>query len=126
MIRILLYILGGFVVLMAVFMLVFNFGRGEVINLRISNVDLSKVADGVYTGSYSKGRWGYTVNVSVAGGRITQIDIADCKNAKIYTDFNNAVAARVLEAQTLAIDTVSGASINTKAFLKAVENAVTR
>ncbi len=124
MLRILLYIVGGLAVLTAVFMLVFNFGKGEVLGLKIRDVDLTKVPDGVYTGSYSKGRWGYTVRVTVAGGRIGDIEIANCKNQKIYTDLNNAITAKVIEAQKLGIDTVSGASINTKAFLKAVDNAL--
>jgi len=118
--------LGGLIVLTAVFMAVFNFGKGDVIGLKIGNADLSKVADGVYTGSYAKGRWGYTVKVTVAGNRIADLEITDCKNAKIYTDFNNAITARVMDAQSLNIDTVSGASVNTKAFLKAIENALPR
>ena len=123
--RIVLYILGGLVLLILVAMPFFNRGMSEIKNLTIKNVDLTSVPDGTHQGSYANGRWSYTVEVTVKDHAITDI-VVDPGSGQTNEKFEQTAVAAVLQAQSLDIDTVSGASVNTKAFLKAVENALTK
>jgi|GEM_PF-1195794 len=120
-----LYSVAGLAVLAGAFVLFFNRGMGAVRATTVSDLDLSKVADGTYTGRYSRNRWGYTVVVTVKDGRIENIEITECINAHIYQGLNQKMVGRVVEEQSLDIDTIGGASISTRAFLKAVDNALT-
>jgi uncharacterized protein with FMN-binding domain len=95
-----------------------SIGMGEIKRLTINNVDLSQMADGVYRGSYHKGRWKYDAEVSVADHRIADIKETN-PSMKMTKDLT-------ITGQTLKIDAVSGASVNTKAFCKAVEIALTQ
>ena len=123
--RIVLYILGGLVLLILVSMPFLNRGMREIKNLKIKNVDLAGVADGTYQGSYVQGRWKYTVDVTVLDHAITDIVVKPGSSSHIGSGFDQAAIDAVIQAQRLDIDTVSGASVTTKAFLKAVENALT-
>jgi uncharacterized protein with FMN-binding domain len=98
---------------------------GEIKRLTINNVDLSQMADGVYRGSYHKGRWKYDAEVSVADHRIADIKETN-PSMKMTKDLTMKVAEKIITGQTLKIDAVSGASVNTKAFCKAVEIALTQ
>ena len=49
-----LYALGAIIVLAGIFMFA---GMGTVKNLRVGDVDLSRVADGTYQGQYKHARW---------------------------------------------------------------------
>ena len=64
-------------------------------NLKISDVDLSKISDGKYIGSYD------TLYVG----------------AEVIPDM-------VLKAQNLQVDTISRATDSSKSILKAIENAL--
>jgi len=92
-------------------------------NMTIRNVDLESVPDGTYTGSFKGGRWSNTVKVTVENHRITDIKIVkdvQFKNAKTASQLFNMV----VKAQSLEIDGVTGATVTSKAYLKAVENAL--
>jgi uncharacterized protein with FMN-binding domain len=104
--------------------LIFNRGMGTIRALDIGGVDLSRIDDGTYTGRYSHGRWGYTVEVTVADHRIENVEITECTKADIYVELNAKLVSYVVGKQTLEYDAVGGASISSKAFLKAVENAL--
>lgn len=100
------------------------YGMGGIRKLIINEVDLSKVADGTYNGSYHKGRWTYDLEVAIKGHKITSIKNLN-KRMDMFKEINEKVEAVIIEKQTVKIDTVSGATINTKAFQKAVENTLT-
>ncbi|MEA4882483.1 MAG: FMN-binding protein [Clostridia bacterium] len=93
-------------------------------NLPIGVLDFSKLKDGVYTGRHQAGRWSNEVKVTVSSGRVTDIRIL--RGIRFATPkFAEDVVRSIMEAQSLQVDTVSGATITTKAYLKAVENALT-
>jgi uncharacterized protein with FMN-binding domain len=96
-------------------------GMKDIRNLSIENPDISSLQDGEYEGSFHKTRWNYRVKVTLEEGEIRDIQFIDKPDDGSFSD--KAVDA-VLEAQSLDIDTVTGASINTRAFRKAVENAL--
>jgi uncharacterized protein with FMN-binding domain len=98
----------------------------EGANVALSGVDLSGVPDGNYTGVYESGRWSNTVVVYVQGHRITAIDIEKDVFAAFIKNCSNETFRRVLEAQNTTVDAVSGATVTSKAYLKAIEDAVGR
>jgi uncharacterized protein with FMN-binding domain len=99
------------------------YGMGDIRKLVIRDVDLSKVADGTYTGSYHKGRWTYDVQVSVKDHRITAVKNTNQRTGA-QKEWNRQAEARILEKQAIDVDIVSGATLNSKAFEKAVEIAL--
>lgn len=94
-------------------------------NLVINSVDLAQVSDGVYTGTYHGGRWTNEVAVTVSNKKISQIDVV--KTVSFETpDVTHTVINNVIEKQDTKVDTVSGATITSKAYLKSIENALSQ
>jgi uncharacterized protein with FMN-binding domain len=96
-------------------------GMGYIKGMTISPVDLSQVADGTYRGDFSRGRWKFAVEVSLANHRIETIRLTDSKQE---SDLTRKIVEAIVAKQSVILDAVSGASISTKAFAKAVENAL--
>ncbi|MBC3796335.1 FMN-binding protein [Acetobacterium tundrae] len=92
-------------------------------NLVINSVDPTQVSDGVYTGSYQGGRWSNEVEVTVSEKKITQINVI--KSVKFEKpEVTNALINNVIEKQNTLVDSVSGATVTSKAYLKSIENAL--
>jgi uncharacterized protein with FMN-binding domain len=121
--KVLLITLGVIGVISAVIVFVMFYGMAEIKRLVIKEVDLSKVPDGTYTGSYHKGRWLYDVQVTVKDHRIVSAKNTNPR-MDVAKELNEKAEAAILERQAIDIDVVSGATVNTKAFQKAVENAL--
>ena len=98
-------------------------GLEEVRKTTLENVDLSIIPNGVYTGSFNEYRWQCTVDVTVANHVITAIKITG-GNTFLTEDRIQELIGNVLEDQSANTDVVSGATVSSKAFLKAVENAL--
>ena len=80
-------------------------------------------ADGVYIGSANGYHGAVTLNVTVEGGKIADIEIAEqSETAGIGGRALAVLPDRILEAQTVQVDNISGATITTAAF-KAAMNA---
>lgn len=91
--------------------------------LEIGSTNLEALSDGVYKGMYEGGRWANEVEVTVADHRITGIRITkDVLFPK--QEVADELIGRVLEKQGTDIDTVSGATVTCKAYLKAIEDAL--
>ncbi len=124
MLRIVVWVLAGLVVLVGGTIAFGLIGRKTGEALPIGRVDFSALPDGSYTGHYKGGRWSNTVRVMVASGRVTGIQVErDILFGQ--PEVKRRTIDAVLEAQSLQVDTVSGATITSKAYLKAVENALT-
>lgn len=90
--------------------------------VELSGVSLASVPSGNYTGTFQHGRFTNTLHVAVENHRITGITIEkDVGLAK--KEVTDAVFRNVIEAQSTDIDTVSGATLTSNAYLKAIENA---
>lgn len=94
----------------------------QVEEITISNVDLSKVEDGNYTGSYEVLWVAAEVKVNVKNHKIEGIELVRHKNGKGASA--EIIPNKVVEAQSLAVDIVSGATSSSKVILKAIENAL--
>lgn len=118
------YILGGLGLIIA-FGVFFMFnGMGAIKNMAIQNVDLTGVGNGIYAGAFKKGRWNSRVEVTVKDHRITDIKVL--KGDPTVTSISEEAIRQVIEGQKVDIDIVSGATVTTKALLKAIEDALTQ
>ncbi len=109
-------------------------GRNEIKDLTFSDVEFKNLRDGTFVGEY-KGTKSHLrdtkVEITVSEGEITDIKILKGavdeggKPAKLTGGrgvddlFRNAV-----QSQTLEVDVISGATITSKAHLKALEKAL--
>lgn len=90
--------------------------------LKIANIDLTRVSDGTYNGSCDAIIVAATVDVTVKDHKITDITLVEHKNDRGKAA--EIIPARVMEFQNLEVDTVSGATNSSKVILKAIENAL--
>ena len=98
----------------------------EARSLPLDAVNFSRLKDGSYVGEYAGGMYKWRVNsarVTVTGGKVTEIEpisgVVDQGNGSTEMLYD-----RVIKAQTLQVDTISGATLTSKAYLQAVENAL--
>lgn len=98
----------------------------EAAGLPLNRVDFSRLKDGTYTGRYDGGMYKWRVNeteVTVTGGKVTGIKLINGIE-KRDGDSMEMLYDRVIKEQTLQVDTISGATLTSKAFLQGVENAL--
>jgi uncharacterized protein with FMN-binding domain len=88
----------------------------------IEDFDLSLVPDGTYTGNYNAFPVVVDVEVTVGDHVITAIDLIKHMNGQ--GSGSEVIPGKILEAQTLLVDTVSGATYSSKVILLAVQNAL--
>ena len=91
-------------------------------DLNISSVDISKVADGTYVGSCEVFPITAEVKVTVKNHEIAGIELVEHKSGRGAPA--EIIPSKVVEAQTLQVDAVSGATYSSKVILKAIENAL--
>jgi uncharacterized protein with FMN-binding domain len=98
----------------------------EARNLPLNRVDFSQLADGVYVGEYEGGMYKWRKNsvwVTVSGGVVTKIEplegVVDPKEGD-----TKMLYERVIDSQSLQVDTISGATLTTNGYLKAIEIAL--
>ncbi len=122
---IILSILGVLVLVGAggVFYITNGLESGE--NLAINPVDLRGIDDGTYTGVYKAGRWSNEVAVSVANHQISNIAVVKTVSLEA-PDVTNTIISSVIEKQNTTVDTVTGATVSSKAYLKSIENALSQ
>lgn len=97
--------------------------RSAVRNLEFQDVDLSRIPDGTYAGEFGYGNFAYAVDVTVIGHRITEILVTKNRDGE-HARLAEEVADYVLDAQSVQVDAVTGATTTSKALLKAIENAL--
>lgn len=90
----------------------------------IENVDLQKVKDGVYEGEYEIFPVKAAVSIKVKNHKITEIEITKHREGK--GEKAETIIEDVIRAQSLDVDTISGATRSSKCILKAIENALQR
>lgn len=91
-------------------------------SMPIAQIDLVAVADGVYAGSYSVFPVSVEVSVTVKGHAITDIRLVKHSNGQGKAA--ETIPGKVVEAQSLAVDSVSGATYSSRVILKAIETAL--
>ena len=121
--RIFIIIISVVAVVIVGFLIFILGGMKQVKDLSIGNVDLSQVEDGTYTGEFKGYRWSNKVEVTVNNHQITGLKIV--KDVRFPVgEVSKTLFERILQKQSLQVDTVTKATVNSKAYLKAVENAL--
>ena len=101
--------------------------RREIRDLSIADVNFEGLQDGTYVGCYDGGKSklrAAQVRVTVDEGAVTAIEAVEGggDSEMIIED----LFGRVIGAQSLRVDTVTGATLTSKAHLKAVEYALNK
>ncbi len=94
----------------------------QLSDLTIQNANLSLIADGTYEGSFGSFPVSAEVEVTVKNNLLTAINLVKHNHgqgaaAEVITD-------KVVESQTLAVDTITGATYSSIVILKAIEDAL--
>ena len=94
-----------------------------LVEMTISDVDLTSISDGVYKGTYDVFPVSVEVDVTISNHEILKIDLikhfnGQGKPAEVIID-------DVIAAQTLDVDVITGATYSSKIILKAIEVALT-
>lgn len=100
--------------------------HAEAASLPLNGVDFSTLADGVYVGEYAGGMHAWRTNkvqVTVTGGKVTDIKVLEHKENQ-SAEYLGELYGRVMEAQSLQVDVISGSTLTSKAYLKGVEEAL--
>lgn len=90
--------------------------------IAISEVDMTRVPDGTYKGSCDALMVAADVNVTVKDHRIIGIELLKHENGRGKPA--EVIADKVVQSQSLLVDTVSGSTSSSKVILKATENAL--
>jgi uncharacterized protein with FMN-binding domain len=90
--------------------------------IKIGTVDLSKIPNGTYTGSFDAVYIAAKVSVAVKDNKITNITLLSHKNQRGKPA--EVIPLKVVKAQSLQVDTISGATNSSKVILESIENAL--
>ena len=99
----------------------------EARSLPLNAVDFSTLNDGTYHGAFAGGMYRWRANecqVTVSSGKVTDIQLTGSGDPGGKNTQHKALYDRVIQAQSLQVDTISGATLTSKAYLQAVENAL--
>jgi uncharacterized protein with FMN-binding domain len=100
----------------------------EARSLPLNAVNFDKLKnDGVYHGLYEGGMYGWRYNecdVTVKDGRVTAIQLVGGIDPGAANTDRQMLYERVIEAQSLQVDTISGATLTSKGWLQCIENAL--
>lgn len=82
------------------------------------------LTDGVYTGTGTGYRGDTTVQVTVKGGAITDVEVLSYRDDRNFFERAKGVIDSILSRQTVEVDTVSGATWSSRGILSAVADAL--
>lgn len=96
--------------------------RQELAAISISQPDLSRIPDGTYIDEYEMAPVLVRLEVVVADKSLRSINLLQHDNG--LGQSAEAIIDSVIDHQSLAVDTVSGATVSSKCILKAIEQAL--
>jgi uncharacterized protein with FMN-binding domain len=99
----------------------------EARSLPLNRVDFGRLTDGTYHGAYEGGIYKWRANecdVTVMDGKVTEIQLVGSKDPGSKNTQHKELYDRVIKAQSLQVDTITSATLTSKAWLQAVENAL--
>jgi len=101
----------------------------EARTLPLAAIEFNTLKEGNYRGAYAGGMYKWRTNecqVKVAGGKVTKIELVNSADPGNKNTQHETLYERVIQAQSLQVDTISGATLTSRAYLKAVENALAK
>jgi uncharacterized protein with FMN-binding domain len=116
---IVLLIGGGF---FAKYIFSVNSYQAKVKTMEVSNIDLSQIPDGTYVGDCDVEFIYAKVQVTVANGTISDVKLLEHKNERGQSA--EVIVNKMIEENTIDVDSVSGATNSSRVIKKAAENAL--
>ena len=101
--------------------------HNEAGNVSYNAIDFANLDDGIYLGVYNGGMYEWRSNqikITVENGQLHNIVLVEAKDYAINDDERKILFSRVIEEQSLNIDTISGATLTSNAYLKGIEDAL--
>ncbi|NOQ27312.1 MAG: FMN-binding protein [Bacteroidales bacterium] len=101
----------------------------EARNLPLNEIYFTNLNDGTYIGEYEGGMYKWrvcTVEILVTSGKVRNIEMLGTSDPGAENTSDSLLFDRVVKAQSLQVDVISGATLTSKAYLKAVEKALER
>lgn len=99
----------------------------EARSLPLNAVDFSRLNDGVYHGAYAGGMYQWRANecnVTITNGKVSAIQLVSTTDPGAENTDRQMLYDRVIKAQSLQVDTISGSTLTSKGWLQCVENAL--
>jgi uncharacterized protein with FMN-binding domain len=93
-------------------------------SLTITTPNYSHLADGTYRGAYNGGLVVAELAVTIDDGRIESVDLVKHDHGR--GGDAEKIVENIVAAQSLEVDVIAGATVSSKAILKAAENALRR
>ncbi len=129
-----LIVLGVLAAAMGIGILATAPGRQELKEMTFPDKAFGNLAEGTYVGEYKGAKDSFRnekVQITVSGGKVSDIKVLEgsvIKDGKPIELRNGQsiddLSSRVIKDQSLHVDIISGATLNSNAHLKAVENAL--
>lgn len=122
-----LLVLGIFLILIIAFGVAFFFRAQQMVkrieSVQINDVDLTKIADGVYAGEFGDFLVDVKLEVTVKDHKIEKIEITKQRAGPGYEAVETI--DRILDAQSPKVDVVTGATGSSRSIMIAVQSALT-
>lgn len=109
-------------VVCAIFISQINKNLEELSDIPLDNVDLSVIPSGIYAGSYNAFPIAVEVEVKVQDNKIIAINLIKHRNGQGKAA--EAISEMVVDAQSLKVDAISGATYSSKVILLAIKDAL--
>lgn len=102
-----------------------NNSKKQDVNVDVPDVDTTKLKDGTYTG-YGRGfEDGETaMQVVIADGKIVSVENLSNEDTEQYWSQAQVLMQRIVDQQTVKVDTVSGATYSSRGILEGVAEAL--
>ena len=124
--KIIIYIISIIVIIGGIVFFIYmkNVGdyKKKIKNIVINEPDLSTISDGKYTGECDCNLIHAKVEVEIENHKYKDIKLLKHENGK--GSKASSITQKVLDSQSLKVDTVSGATNSSKVILKAISNAL--
>ena len=100
--------------------------RREAKNVPIKAINFQQLRNGTFIGDYAGGKYKWRANkiqVTIEDHKLTGIKVLD--HAKTQENVSKTeLFNRVMQSQSLQVDAISGATLTSKGYLKAIELAL--
>lgn len=97
-------------------------GEQTLSEMTFTEIDLSSIKDGTYTGEFKAGLVYVKVKTTIQDKKITDIKLIEHKNGK--GSAAESIISDIIAKQTTDVDMISGATISSKVIRKAIENSL--
>nr|WP_072514870.1 flavocytochrome c [Ndongobacter massiliensis] len=87
--------------------------------------EVSSIKDGTYTGEGQGNNGPIQVNVTFAGGKITQVEVTEHKETEGLSDpALEKIPQEIVDANSVSVDVIAGATMTSNGILEAVKAAI--